>query len=618
MGIRVVPRGRWQAAAIVACTLLVAVACGGVQQGGTQGATTVNASAYHPAQGTSGGKLVYSDWEQVTDLNAVITSAATTQQATDALWSRLWTFGQDNKPLPDMVTDVPTTANGMVKQIDSKHMDVTIKLRPGLKWSDGQPLTTQDVQFTWQATCDPNTGASNTVGYDHISSMTIKSDTEMVWHFGPNPKGTCGLTDDLASGLYAPYLLLTLQPMPKHILGSVPHTQWATTPYFTQKPTAVSGPYMVQSFVPGSSAQVVMVPNPDYASGRSGGGAFNHKPYLTQLIYKIYGDKASQINALKTGDTDVGFDMIANDLPAANSVTSDKTTISYPIQDEMVVFNTGNDTKGCAAQKWAQECGKPTPWKDDPIVRQALALATDKQTMIKQLVGNIGKVMNSPFPPNLQPWYDKSLTPFEMNVQKANQMLDSDGWTKNASGIREKSGRQLVFTLATTSGNPQRAAEEELLASNWSAVGAKVTFDNHPAGEFFGGFSENGTLSTGQYDAGMFTEIWGPDPDAWATFALISQIPSASNPAGANWGQWRDQKLSNLFLEAESQVDPAKRQQEYNQAQQEWESYAGAIELYQRPGVQVAAPYVGNFNPGAPAPGLDSWNIADWFHKGAS
>jgi peptide/nickel transport system substrate-binding protein len=607
---------RWPRLLALAGTLvLVVAACGGGGGGSGQTNNTSLTSAYSAEKGVQGGQLVFSDWEQVTDLNPVSTSAATTTQVTNVIWSWLWWFGPDNKPVPDLVTDVPTTENGLVKKIDDKHMDVTIKLRPGLNWSDGTPITTNDVKFTWEAICDPNTGATNTLGFDHISSMEIKSTTEMVWHFGPNKAGTCALTSDLDSGLYAPYLLLgnaPMAPQPMHVLQNVKHENWHTDPYFTQKPTVTSGPYMVQSFVSGSSAQVVLVPNPHYADGRNG-KFYGHAPYLSRLIYKIYGDKPAQINGLKTGDTDAGLDLIANDMPALQSITQDKTISGLELLDEMVLFNTSNDERGCAAQHYAETCGKPTPWKDDPTVRQALALATDKATMNKQLVGGIGKVMNSPFMPTLQPWYDTTLPAFTRDVNKANQLLDQDGWKKGSDGVRTKNGQRLEFTLATTTGNAQRAAEEELLISNWAEVGAKVTTDNHPAGELFGGFQDNGVLATGQYQASLFANNWTPDPDAWGTYALINQIPSAQSPTGGNWGRWRDTKLDGFFTQGEANIDPAQRLTIYKQAQVEWEKFAGAIELYARPDVFTYSPSFGNFAPGSP--NLASWNSADWFRR---
>lgn len=604
--------------AAVGAVALAAIACGG-PNGNPQGQTSALHSSYSPVKGTAGGQLVFSDWEQVTDLNPVTSSAATTTQATNVIWADLWRFGPDNKPVADMVTDVPTAENGMVKKLDDKHMDITVKLKPGLNWSDGTPITTADVQFTWQAVCDPDTGASSTTGFDHITSMDVKSQTEMVWHFGPNTKGNCGLTDNLDSGLYSPYLLLGYAPltiMPMHVLQSVKHADWHTNPYFTQKPTAVSGPYMVQSFVPGSSAQIVMVPNPHFADGRGSAQFYGHKPYLDKLIYKIYGDKPAQINGLKTGDTDAGLDLIANDLPALNSISQDKTIHGLQLLSEFLTVNVSNNEKGCAAQKYAETCGKATVFKDDQTLRQALALATDKATINTQLVQGAGQVMNSPFMNNFAPWYDKSLPAFKYDVAKANSMLDGDGWTKGADGIRVKNGRQLAFTISTTSGNSQRAAEEELLVHDWAMIGAKVTTENHPAGEFFGGFSENGILATGQYDVGLYANNWSPDPDSWGLIALKGQIPSAANPSGQNWGRWRDDKLDSLFTQGENTVDLNKRIDIYNQAQREWESYSGQIELYVRPDVFTYAPVFGNFIPDSP--NLGSWNAADWFRRTGS
>src|SRR2546421_4832939 len=103
--------------ATAAAAALTAIACGtGGGSSGQQPGQSLS-STYNAVKGTSGGQLVYSDWEQVTDLNPISTSAATTVQANDAIWSDLWRFGPDDKPVPDMVTEVPTADNGMVKKL---------------------------------------------------------------------------------------------------------------------------------------------------------------------------------------------------------------------------------------------------------------------------------------------------------------------------------------------------------------------------------------------------------------------------------------------------------------------------------------------------------------------
>jgi peptide/nickel transport system substrate-binding protein len=607
---------RGTAAALMAGATVVLAACGGGGGGGTT-ANTVP-STYHPQKGVTGGQLVYSDWEPVEDLNIMSSTAATTQEAALSIWAGLWEPDGTNNFLPDLATEIPTTQNGDVKKVDNTHMDVTIKLRKGLKWSDGQPLTANDIKFTWQAICDADTGAASQIGFDHIASIDVKDDQTAVWHFGPNKKGTCGLSDDLTSGIYAPFLLLGATasgngPMPQHILKDVAHKDWATNAYFTQKPTATSGPYMVQDFTPGPAAQVVMVKNPNYGAGRDGGQYFNHAPYLDKLVYKIYGDKSSQIAGLKAGDSDLGLDLIAADLPALQSITSAKTIHATGLLDEYVNFNTGNNRTGCDSQQFAVTCGTATPWKDDPTVRQALDLAIDKAAINQHLVGNIGKPMNSLFVSSLSPYYDSSIPAFQRDVEKAKSMLDGDGWKAGADGIRAKNGKQLKFVISTTANNAQRAAEEEQLITNWKDIGASVTTKNYPAGKFFNDFKGGGILSTGQYDAGMYANNWAPDPDSWCGTLESDQIPSASNSSGQNWSFVNDPKLDQLCKQGAGEVDQQKRIQIYKDVEKEWKAVQPQADMYERPDVFTTANYFGNFMP-AVNTCLAVCNSADWFH----
>lgn len=605
---------------LVAGVTLVLAACGPAGGGGGGNAII---TSYHPKQGTQGGQLVYSDWEAMDDLNAVGNTAATTDQAVMAIWSGLWEVDGTNSYLPDLVTEVPTTKNNMVKTIDSTHMDVTIKLKKGLNWSDGQPLTAKDVKFSVDAICDPDTGAASQVGFDHIASQEVKDDQTLIWHFGPDPTGKrCGLSAPLDSGIYAPYLLLGATalgngPFPEHVLSSVQHKDWATADYFTKKPTATSGPYMVDSFTPGPAAQVVMVPNPHYNDGRSSSDPFfGHKPYLDKLIYKIYGDKASQIAGLKAGDTDLGLDLIAKDLPSLQGISQNQTIHATGLLDEFINFNTANNRTGCDAQQFAPNCGTPTVFKDDAVLRQALNLAIDKNAINQSLVGGIGKPMNSEFVSSLTPYFDTSIPAFQRDVAKANSMLDSDGWTKAADGTRSKNGKKLAFVISTTANNPQRAAEEEQLIANWKEVGATVTTHNFPAGKFFNDFKGGGILATGQFDVGMYANNWAPDPDSWCTTLESSQIPTNANPSGQNWSFINDPALDSACQKGASDVDQTKRIADYKMVEQIWAKDQPQANMYERPDVFSLSQNFGNFMP-AVNTCLAVCNVADWY-KGKS
>ncbi len=600
--------------ALSAIVVLVITACGGTTSGGNS--STAVLSDYHAKAGTPGGQLVYSDWEPVDDLNVLASTAATTQQVAYVLWGALWQFDPTNAPYPDMVTDVPSTDNGLVKQVDSTHMDVTLRLKSGLKWSDGSPISADDMMFTINAICNSDTGAAAQAGYDHVASMEVKGTTDLVLHFGPTKKGYCGLAADNPSGIYASFVTdMDFNTMPKAVLGSLKPADWATNDYFTKKPTVTSGPYMVQNFTPGPAAQVVMVRNPHYGDGRNGAKFFGHAPYLDKLIYKIYGDKSSQVAGIKSGDTDLGLDLIAADLPAVSSANNAVTVHATGLKNEFLSINQGNNEAGCDGSQFAPTCGSATPFKDDKPLRQAIDLAIDKNAINSQLVGGIGKPMNGPFVSALVPYYDSSIPAFRQDVAKANQLLDTDGWTKAADGTRSKNGKKLSFVVSTTSGNPQRAAEEELLINNWKAVGATVTTKNFPAGKFFGAYKSGGILATGQYDIALYANNWTADPSGWCLIVQSDQIPSASNAPGQNWSRTNDPKLDNACKAGSGTVDTAKRVSAYKEVQAEWRDYTPLIQLYERPDVFSHATYFENFTPSVNTC-LAVCNATDWFKVG--
>jgi len=604
------------------------VACGGGGGGGS--VSVLPSTSYTAKPGIKGGQLVYSDWEAVNNLFGFSSSAATISQATTMLWLSLWTFDPTNVPVPDLASEIPATDNGGIKVIDTTHMDMTVNLKAGLKWSDGSPLTSDDVIFTWQAICDPAAGYPSTAGYDHIVSIEKKSDTQTVWHFGPeatksakDSKGAdtyrCGMTAPLDSGIYAPYLLLGIQVYPKVALGNLAHGDWAKADYFNVKPTVTSGPYMVESFTPGNAAQVVMVPNPHYADGRSGAKVFNHAPYLDKVIYKIYGTKPSQIAGLAAGDTDLGLDLIANDLPALQAINGYTTVAITGLLDEFLTFNQGKNMKGCPAPYDQTKCGTATIFSGDKVLRQAINLAIDKAAINKNLVGNAGVPMNGPLLSTFKPWADTSLATFTRDVAKANSLLDGDGWVKGSDGIRTKNGKRLAFHITTTAGNKQRASEVELIANNLKDIGADVPSSPDTGTNVFDSFNTGGLFATGQYDVALFANNWQPDPDSFASYVAVNQIPSPTNQSGGNWGHANDPALDALFAQGANTLDIPKRIDLYNKAQAEWVDNAPTVQLYERPDVfTYNTASFGNFAGSANA-ALAIWNMVDWFNlKGKS
>jgi peptide/nickel transport system substrate-binding protein len=598
---------------------LVVTACGPGGGGGTPTVSLV--SDYKPVPGVKGGKLTYSDWQKVDNLNAFASSSAAISQATIVVWSYTWTFDPKGKAVPDLVKEIPSTDNGDIKKVDSTHMDVTLNLKSGLNWSDGQPITADDLMFTLNTICDPNASyGGGTIGYDHIASMEVKSPTSLVMHFGPattpeaNGKYRCGLPGPLDSGIFAPVVGdLGFQVMPKHKLGTIPPATWTTIPYFTQQPDATSGPYMVKSFSPGPAAIVIMVPNPHYHDGRTNAEFFANGPYLDQLTYKIYGSTQAMIAGLAAGETDIGLNLTISDVPALSAISTRKTVIVTGLQSEWLTFNEGNNTKGCEAQKFAQTCGTTPVFASDRMLREALAKSINKTAVNTIRNNGQGGVTNTMFFPGFgTTWYDTSKEVYKQDNAAANAELDADGWVKGSDGIRAKGGKKLAFTITTTGGNAARVAMEQQIISDWKAIGADVTQANCST-NCFGDFPSGGDFATGQYDISLFANNWSPDPDVMCSYMQSNQIPTSATPSGNNWSRTKNTVYDKACADEEGSLDTAARVTAFKQMQDEMLKDWTFIGLEVRPDVNAYAPYAGNFAIN-PTSALSIWNFADLFH----
>src|SRR2546429_8152964 len=145
-------------------------------------------------------------------------------------------------------------------------MDVTYRLRPGLRWSDGQPLTARDVAFTWKLIVDPKVpGVLSPDGYAAISRIDIHDPQRFTLHF---------------DRVYPKYLTLFPAVLPQHRLGAVAPEQLPGDPFWA-RPDVVSGPFKISELVP--DGHITLVRNDAWSQGRSG-----KRPHLDSVIYKIY------------------------------------------------------------------------------------------------------------------------------------------------------------------------------------------------------------------------------------------------------------------------------------------------------------------------------------------
>ena len=334
-----------------------------------------------------------------------------------------------------------------------------MKLRDDITWSDGTPLTADDFIFTYQMVISPKNAVASTNPYDKVDTMTAPDPQTVVITF-KEP--------------YAPWMgALWHGILPKHVLqpvfdkdGTLDNAEW------NRKPTVGCGPYNFAEWETGSFARFTA--RDDYWAGR---------PKLDEIFIRFVPDDASQVAALKTGDGDLGAFITYSDIP-------DLEAAGVKMYKAFSGYNEG----------WYFMLDPKTghPALQDPKVRQAIALAFDREALVKDLL--LGATAPAATYWDNTPYNDPSLKPWPYDPDKAKQLLDEAGWKdSNGDGVRDKNGVELVLKYGTTTReirkDTQAVAQQQL-----ADVGINLDLLNYESDTFFGGYAEGGPAATGQLD----------------------------------------------------------------------------------------------------------------------
>ncbi|HET7090021.1 MAG TPA: peptide ABC transporter substrate-binding protein [Anaerolineae bacterium] len=431
-----------------------------------------------------------------------------------------WIFDDQNNLVPVLVEELPSTENGGISA-DGKTL--TMKLRDDITWSDGTPITADDFVFTYEMVINPKNIVASTDPYDKMESVTA-----------PDPQTVVVTFKDA----YAPWAgSLWHGILPKHVLepvlekdGTLDNAEW------NRNPTVGCGPYNFAEWESGSFARFVA--RDAYWAGR---------PKIDEIFIRFVPDDASQVAALKAGDGDLGTFIAYSDVPdlEAAGVAMYKAFSGY---NEGIYFNLSSE--------------KGHPALQDQRVRQAIALATDRESLNKDLL--LGLTQPAATDWDNTPYIDPSIDPWPYDPEQAKQLLDEAGWVdSNGDGVRDKDGVELVLKYGTTT-REIRMDTQAVLQQQLAEVGIKVELLNFESDIYFGGYADGGPAATGQLDIFEYSNSpQFPDPDTaeW----LCSEIPTDEYPDGTNWSLYCDEELDALFQKQATQVDFAERQATFYQ-----------------------------------------------------
>ena len=547
------------------------------------GSPSPQASQYQPEPARhEGGTLVVGDWESPTNFSPLFNEEVPAAQVDALLFASLVRLDPNLQPVADLVERVPTLENGDVKwNHDAGTVDVTYRLRPGLRWSDGEPLTADDVAFTWRLIVNPKVqGVLSPDGYAAISRVDVHDLQRFTLHF---------------DRVYPKFLNLFPAVLPQHRLAGIAPEQLATDAFWG-RPDVVSGPFKISELVPDD--HITLLRNDAWSQGRSG-----RRAHLDSIVYKIFPEAGQLIDAARAGQVSLALELPDDQLAALTNTGSAMVQRRSQLAYEQVTFNQADPNP---------LTGQPPLWKSDPALLDALRRAINRPAIVKKFYGDRARLAESPIPSALSAFHDPDVS-LTYDAGAAAKLLDGDGWVLGADGIRSKNGRRLGFHLVTALGSPLRSAVRDELAAEWRKLGAEVSVTEAHPSELFSGYAQGGLLERGLFEAGLWTWSIGPDPDGVYPLEHSSQIPTDKNQGlGSNFGRFNSSDLDRNLDKGRASLAMVERARSYAAFERAYARLGFELPLFERVLVVMASPHLHNLALNA-APDTTLWNAADWW-----
>ncbi|HEX5501949.1 MAG TPA: ABC transporter substrate-binding protein, partial [Thermomicrobiales bacterium] len=310
--------------------------------------------------------------------------------------------------------------------------------------------------------------------------------------------------------------------LPKHLLQDVSPADVQKSP-FARKPV-YTGPFMVQSWQTGEGLTFAAFPD-----------AFAGPPTLATLVGRDYPDQTTAINALRTGESQLGF--VAPD--QFDQFARDPTFRTQQLAGSQGVFLTFDLTN---------------PLFADKRVRQAISHAIDRKALIAALFR--GKADPSFGVASPLSWlYNPDAPRFDFDVAQAKQLLDAAGWQPGADGIRAKDGKKFSFTMDVVTGG---AATQDVVALQpfLKAVGIEFQINELEFGTYIA------RHVVGKYEASYFS---------WANFIIDPREDlqeQFESPRAADYSGYDNAQVNQLFQQARAATSRDDEKKLYDQIQQ--------------------------------------------------
>src|SRR5215207_5866740 len=555
-----------------------------------------------PAEGMDGrirgegGELRLIQWQAPSILSPHVATGDKDNLAAQPILEPLMHYLPDGTLIPTLITEVPTVENGLLAE-DLK--SVTYKLLDGVTWADGEPLTADDVLFTWQWVIEPANASTSAGVYEAIQSIeVVDPQTVQVSFAEPNATWFQPHAGSAFGFVY-----------PKHVLdvedAKAAHDAFLLNPVGT-------GPYKVESFSPND--QVIYVINENYRDP--------NKPYFARINLKGGGDAASAARAvLQTGEYDYAWNLQVEPQILAELEQGGKGTViiarGNSVERILVQFADPNSEVDGERAK----LGTVNPTMGDKAVRQALNLSAQRDVISQQLYA--GEEFEPPTANVLAgvPAMESPNTSWEFNVEEAKRILEEAGWVMEGD-VRAKDGVELSITFVTTI-NPVRQKEQAIIKQALDQIGFRTELRQVDAAVYFDSSAGNEQNINHFYnDLQMYANnATTPIPlaymSSWYAGPEGENIAQASNDwSGQNRCRFQNADYDKLFEQARLETDLEKAAELFIQMNDIVINEIAVVPIVNRAAaVSGVSTTLQEANLGTSDWEYDYWNIANWNRK---
>ena len=463
---------------------------------------------------------------------------------------------------PELAASWEVTAGGRT---------VTFHLRPGLKFSDGQPLTAADVARTLNEALDPKRAAP--VG-DLFRSQQGNPEVRVL----------------------SPLDIQVHYARPKAAIDSL-FDSLAVMPPNSPKLPPSAGPFFVTEYRPGEYVQLSR--NPNYWKCDEHG---HHLPYLNSIRIDIQPNRDIEMTRFLRGEyqfinqPDVeSFERVRREQPAAalNSGPS--------LDSEFLWFN---QTPSAAVPEWKQK------WFESPAFRHAVSLSIRRDDIARIVYRGHAHPASGPVSPSNRLWFNTSLNPLPFDADKAKKLLTAEGFTLQRDVLRDRGGHEVEFSLITNSDNQLRREMAAVIQDDLRRIGIRVNI----VALDFGSLIERIT-KTHQYEGALLgLANVEADPSEEMNVWLSSGEMHAWRPLQKSPATAWEARIDELELAQASEPSPVLRRKMVDEFQRVVVDQEPLIYLVNPDYLAAVSPSLRGTKPAPAAPQI-LWNI-EWLRLG--